>query len=149
MKLRPMTMEDCSKVAEIEAATFSDAWSYEVFVGCLLQDNYCMLVAVNEEDDSDIWGYFIYYTVLDEGDICNVCVRSDKRRQGIAEEMLDYVIDISKKQELSILFLEVREGNTPARNLYEKKGFTANGLRKNYYTDPVENAVLMERSLEG
>ncbi len=144
MIIRPMTIADCAKVELIEKSTFSEPWSYEVFLGCLMQENYHMIVACDDEDTSDILGYFCFYTVLDEGDISNVCVRADKRRQGIADALMDYLLDTAKKLELSVLFLEVRESNYPAQALYEKKGFVRNGLRKNFYTLPTENAVLMQ-----
>lgn len=148
MLIRPMTIEDCRTVAEIEAATFSDAWSYEVFIGCLMQDNYHMVVAADENNPQDIWGYFSFYTVLDEGAICNVCVRSDKRRQGVADEMMDYMLKTGKENGVAVFYLEVRESNIPAQKLYEKKGFVRNGMRKNFYSSPMENAILMQCNIQ-
>ncbi len=148
MIIRSMTIEDCSKVAEIEAATFSEPWSYEVFLGCLMQENYHMVVATDDNNHEDIWGYYCFYTVLDEGEIGNVCVISDKRRMGVADAMMDYLIESGRDLGLSVFFLEVRESNIPAQNLYKKKGFVQNGLRKNFYTLPTENAILMQCELK-
>ena len=144
MILRPMTEADCTKVSIMEKEVFSDPWSRAVFSDCLKQKNYHMTVATSDTDNGDIWGYCCFYTVLDECEIANVCVRQDKRRMGIADRMLDQIIETGKENHTAVFFLEVRESNNPARHLYEKKGFVQNGLRKNYYSCPTENAVLME-----
>ena len=86
--------------------------------------------------------------VLDEGYIDNVAVRPDCRRQGIASALLG-AFERFAQAHLAFLTLEVRASNTPAIALYEAHGFVREGVRKNYYTNPREDAVIMTRRFEG
>ncbi len=88
-------------------------------------------------------------TVLDEGYIGNVAVRPAFRRQGIAGAMLMELEKLARERSLSFLTLEVRAGNVPAIALYEKHGYSRVGLRRGYYSDPREDAILMTKTLPG
>ena len=92
-------------------------------------------------------GFLILSTVLDEAEILEVAVSEDLRRRGIASELMDEVSGWCAKNGILHIFLEVRESNFPALAYYKKYGFIENGLRKNYYRNPVENAVLMSKEL--
>ena len=94
-----------------------------------------------------IVGFLILSTVLDEAEILQVAVSENLRRNGIGSELMDEVFGWCEKNGISQIFLEVRESNFPARAYYKKYGFIENGLRKNYYQNPAENAVLMSREL--
>jgi ribosomal-protein-alanine N-acetyltransferase len=94
-----------------------------------------------------IAGFLILSTVLDEAEILEVAVPENLRRSGIASELMDEVFGWCQKNGTGQIFLEVRESNFPARAYYKKYGFVENGLRKNYYRNPVENAVLMSKEL--
>ncbi|MEE3378515.1 MAG: ribosomal protein S18-alanine N-acetyltransferase, partial [Lachnospiraceae bacterium] len=88
-------------------------------------------------------GYAGLLMVPYEADILNITVRPEARRQGIATQLLGKIGELSEPRGVTVIHLEVRESNTPARTLYEKLGFTVDGIRKNYYERPRENAVLM------
>ena len=95
-----------------------------------------------------ILAYCSMQTVLDEGDILNVAVSPDRQREGIGYFLVDSMLKMAEMIGIHIVHLEVREGNGTARRLYERLGFKEDGLRKNYYTDPTENAVLMTKMQE-
>ena len=84
-------------------------------------------------------------TVLDEGDILNVAVRRDRQKEGIGFFLVDSMIRMAQMQGIRVVHLEVRESNESARRLYRRLGFQEDGLRKNYYTEPAEAAVLMTK----
>ena len=93
-------------------------------------------------------GFLILSTVLDEAEIIEVAVSENLRRCGLGSELMNEVFDWCQKNGISQIFLEVRESNFPARAYYKKFGFVEDGVRKNYYRDPVENAVLMSKKLQ-
>ena len=96
------------------------------------------------EEDGCIIGFLAFEQVLDEGNIVEVAVHPQYRRRGIAKGLiLSAVTDISLKE----IFLEVRESNRPALCLYESLGFEAVGVRRDYYDDPKENAIIMRKIL--
>ncbi len=148
MKIREMTIKDCERVSEIEKETFSMPWSRDNFEGSILQENYCLLVAVSDDDDTDILGYCCFYYVIDEAEIPNVCVRKDKRGQGIAYRMLMELIKRARDLEVRDMYLEVRVSNEPARALYRKLGFRDVGTRRGFYELPKEDAVIMRLNIE-
>ena len=93
-------------------------------------------------------GFLILSAVLDEAEILEVAVSEDLRKNGIASELMDEVFVWCGKNGTAQIFLEVRESNFPAMAYYKKFGFVEDGVRKNYYRDPVENAVLMSKKLQ-
>lgn len=144
MQIRPMTKEDCGQVAEIEAASFSVPWSLRAFTETVEKENFRYFVA---EEDGEILGYCGFLFVLDEAEIPNVCVKESARRRGIGKKMMTLLMEEAKKLQMSVLYLEVRESNASARNLYRGLGFEEIGIRKNFYEHPAEHAVLMSKEL--
>ena len=132
MILREMLVDDLDQVMEIEEELFSVPWTKEGFLTFLMKENAMFLVV---EEKGRILGYCGLLTVLDEGDVTNVAVRRDRQREGIGNFLME-----------SMIRLEVRAGNETAIRLYERQGFVRDGLRKAYYTDPTEDAVLMTRT---
>ena len=132
MILREMLVDDLDQVMEIEEELFSVPWTKEGFLTFLMKENAMFLVV---EEKGRILGYCGLLTVLDEGDVTNVAVRRDRQREGIGNFLME-----------SMIHLEVRAGNETAIRLYERQGFVRDGLRKAYYTDPTEDAVLMTRT---
>lgn len=98
--------------------------------------------------DGRVAGFLILSAVLDEAEILEVAVSGDLRRKGIASELMSEISNWCQKNGIAQIFLEVRESNLPARAYYKKFGFSENGRRKNYYRDPVEDAVLMSKKLQ-
>ena len=138
MKIQKLTPDYVSTVAEIEKRCFSNPWS-ETAVNAELE-NHCSEIYIALVDGTTA-GYANIYTVLDEMDIVRVAVLPEYRRQGIAAEILKTVL--AEKQ--GTVYLDVRESNHPAISLYKSLGFVDTGVRKNYYTNPTENAILMMR----
>ena len=144
MQIRPMTINDCEQVAAIEAVSFSMPWSLKAFTETVQKANFRYFVA---EEAGEILGYCGFIFVLDEAEIPNVCVKASARKQGVGKQMMTVLIEEAKKLGMAVLYLEVRESNTAARHLYESLGFEINGIRKNFYEQPVEHAVLMSKTL--
>ena len=143
MILREMMPEDLEQVMEIEERLFSHPWTREGFFTFLMKSNAMFLVV---EEKGQILGYCVCLLVLDEGDITNVAVKKERQEEGIGSFMIDGLIRFCRERGVTLLHLEVRKGNQKAIRLYERNGFKMDGYRKNYYTDPSEDAVLMSRT---
>ena len=135
-----------SGIHAIEVECFSEPWPEQSIVSQLTGQNQIFLVAL---DGDAVIGYVGMMYVLDEGYISNVAVTASYRRQKIADKLIDTLVSKANELKLSFVTLEVRETNEPAKALYAKHGFEVVGLRKNYYTKPKENAVLMTVYLKG
>lgn len=143
MIIREMEIDDLEQVMPIEEELFSMPWTDNGFFSFLLRDDSLFLVA---EDAGEILGYCGVIMVLDQGDIVNVGVKADRQRQGIARRLLDALVQIAGERGVSSLYLEVRTSNQAAIGLYESLGFQKLGVRKGYYEEPKEDAVVMCRS---
>lgn len=145
--IRDMEEHDLLSVASLEAELFSDGWSMESLRNSLLQSNVKMIVASLKETDSVV-GYHIFYTALDEGDVARIAVNLSCRRMGIADDLLEYIWSYAKQHGIMRVLLEVRESNKPAISLYRKHGFESLGIRRNYYQNPLEDGVIMEKQID-
>ena len=137
-------MEDLDQVMEIEDRVLCYALDKGGNV-LTFPDKRGRHVSSLVEEKGRILGYCSMQTVLDEGDILNVAVRSDRQKEGIGYFLVDSMLMLAQAQGISLVHLEVRESNGTACRLYQRLGFVEDGLRKNYYTDPLENAVLMTK----
>ena len=99
-------------------------------------------------DGDHLVGYVGSQSSIDESDIMNIAVHPDWRRRGIAEKLIDYLVQELKKRGSHALMLEVRVSNDPAIALYEKLGFQQVGRRKNYYRNPKEDALILRKEWE-
>lgn len=145
MILRMAEEKDLVQVAELEKVIFGkEAWSLNSFYEMMDPEDHCFLIA---EEDGCVAGYLITWFICGEGSILNVATSPAYRRRGIAREMLAATIDIGREINTEVMMLEVRESNEPAISLYKSFGFTEVGMRKNYYDNPPENAVLMDLRL--
>ena len=142
MTFREMLVEDLDQVMEIENDLISPPWTREGFFTFLLKDENMFFVV---EEKGQILGYCSMQTVLDEGDILNVAVTRNRQKEGIGYFLVDSMLMLAAARGIHIVHLEVRESNGSARRLYQRLGFKEDGFRKNYYTEPVENAVLMTK----
>lgn len=141
---RKGTEADIKQIAELEAKIFSDAWTEKSVMETFEQTQAFITVA---EVDGRLAGYCIIYYVMDEAEIARITIGEDVRRQGIGKGLLDYTCECCKERQIERLLLDVREGNEGARAFYQKYGFQTDGIRKNFYDLPKENAVLMSRIL--
>lgn len=138
--IREMTMDDLDAVVEIEKECFSVPWSRQGFMDALQKTDAYYIVAVA---DDRVVGYCGAYGVCDEADINQVAVTGDYRRSGIGERMVRQLLDGLTQRGYLYTTLEVRKSNTAAIALYEKLGFVSEGIRKNFYEKPTEDAVIM------
>lgn len=150
---RLMGVDDVSEVARLEESIFSMPWSAKSIESAQENDDNIYIVCVKsiasmtEDLKESVVGYIGIWGSFDEGEITNVAIDSEYRRKGLARKMLEYSFDVSKKRGIERLILEVRESNEPARRLYLGLGFEELGVRKNFYEKPVENAVIMGRTI--
>ena len=145
MKMIPMNESHVAQVAALEKLCFSDPWSATSIASELENPLSLWLIA---EEDGAVCGYVGSQTVLDETDMMNIAVRPDCRRKGIAAALIAELVSRLKARGSRILRLEVRESNLPAIALYKAMGFTQLGLRKNYYRNPKENALILGKEWE-
>lgn len=137
----PMTVEHIDGVLAVEEATFSIPWTRKDFEREMTENNLAIYyVAVA---DGKIVGYAGMWHVITEGHITNVAVLEDYRKQGIGDALMEQLEQVAMKKEMIGITLEVRISNAPAQYLYHKHGYRAEGLRKNYYPDTHEDAVIM------
>lgn len=133
-----------NEVLQIERDCFSSPWSKEQFMSLEGDERTVFIVAsVNKI----IAGFAMLYLVSESAsaDLLNIAVDINHRNKGIAKAMLEYCFEICKSRSLTEIYLEVRESNQNAMKLYKGKGFFPIALRKNYYHNPTENAVVMKR----
>ena len=139
-----MTHSDIEEVVAIEEESFSTPWSNKSFEDSLKLPYGKFYVARTE---GKVVGYVGLYLVGEEGDITNVAVLSQYRRKGIAGKLIEKVINYAKENEINCINLEVRPSNSSAIKLYEKYGFDELGKRKNFYSKPTEDALIMRKDI--
>ena len=145
-EIAEVRLEHIEEIEELEKLCFSLPWSRQALISQLPDDMHIFIAAIG--DDGRVLGYVGMMYVLDEGYISNVAVSPEHRRLGIADSLINALIDRAKENDLSFVTLEARKSNVPAIELYRKHGFSEVGLRKNYYTKPTEDAILMTRFLK-
>ena len=145
MMIRNMTAAEVPLVAGLEAVCFNDPGSERSVASEL--DNQLSLWLVAMEGER-LAGYVGSQTVMGETDMMNIAVDPEFRRRGIAGQLVDALVAELKTRQSHCLTLEVRASNEPARALYEKLGFQQVGLRKNYYRNPKEDALILRKEWE-
>ena len=137
-----MTAAHLDEVAAIESDCFSHPWSRRSLESELQNETSRFLVAV---EDGKVIGYIGMSAVIDEGYLFNAAVDSHYRKKGVGSALVRELVTWCQKHDFAFLTLEVRESNAPAIALYSRFGFVRVGERKNYYSDPAENALLMTK----
>lgn len=140
IEIKKFSEEHIKHIIEIEQLCFSVPWGENELREELNNECAKFYVAIKEKK---VVGYVVLYVVCNEGDVARVAVLPDYRRYGIARTLLEK----SFKDDLNSVFLDVRESNVPAKELYKSLGFEEIGVRKNYYRNPIENAVLMKKDI--
>lgn len=143
--IRPMTKDDVDSVYIVEEDCFVDPWSKESIRKELKNDLARYLVA---QLDNKIVGYIGVWFVVDEGHITNVAVHSEYRGKKIGDNLVKEMIQLCKQSNIVAMTLEVRASNSIAQNLYRKYGFKMGGIRKEYYSDNKEDAIIMWNQLK-
>ncbi len=139
--IRKFKKGDELAVARLEKECFSSPWSENA----LLESAEEGIIFLIFEECKEIKGYVGLSHTLDEGYITNIAVFGKYRRQGIGRQLLSALDDIAEELSLSFISLEVRESNSAAIKLYEALGYKNEGLRKGFYENPKENAIIMTK----
>ena len=137
-------MQEChvQQIAELEKLCFHDPWSKNSIASELGNRLSLWFVA---EVDGRVVGYVGSQTVLGETDMMNIATHPDYRKQGIARALINALISALVEQGSHSLMLEVRASNEPAKSLYGSMGFESVGIRKNYYRNPREDALILRK----
>ena len=138
MEIRRSIPADAKEIAIAESEIFPDPWSERDITDAISQSGSMCYTAIS---DGSVVAYVIGRQIAPEGEIYRIATLPSHRRRGIAYRLLDYTVKCERGRGLESLFLEVREKNIPARNLYKSYGFREIGLRKNYYKNPTDNAL--------
>ena len=141
MTVRRATIEDAKEIFAIEMECFSVPWSLDSIEIELLNEDKKLYYVV--EDANGVVGYAGVWLVYDEGQITNIAIRPSARRQGFGAKLTSALIEECFKRGMHEIFLEVRISNLSALSLYRQLGFTVKGMRKNYYSEPKEDAYIM------
>lgn len=149
-----MTEHDLLEVVEIEEQSRLSRWGWAAYYAELQGINRPLMLVARITNSplargNAIAGYIVARLSAGELHINNVAVRTEFRGQGIGKELLKRILAQGKNLNATVAFLELRAGNTIAHSLYEKAGFVPVGKRRNYYSDPVEDAVTMTAQLQG
>ena len=145
--VRPMTERDLPETASLERLSFSVPWSETLLSECLDSR-----LDLEEERGSElqkgegrkkIAGYCNLRIIAGEAELMRIAVHPDLRGRGYARILMDTLVRSAREQGASVITLEVRNSNQAARNLYKSYGFVEEAVRKSYYTEPVEDAVIM------
>lgn len=141
--LAPMTKEDIPLVAELERECFSSPWTEKGLLQELSNEGAVFFTA---RKDGRVIGYMGMHCVLDECYIANIAVSTRQRRQGVGRLLLRYAEERAKERGCSFISLEVRVSNEGAIGLYLSEGYEKMGERRNFYSAPTENALVMTKT---
>lgn len=143
--IRAASVSDIDAMVEISRDSIIPPWTEGNFSDAL--DNNLCKVFVGVRGGT-VCGYLVCYHAADEGEIPSVAVAGNHRRRGVAASMIKEMFSILRGEGIRRIFLEVREHNEPAVGLYESLGFLRVGMRKNFYDNPIEDAVIMMRDID-
>ncbi|PYZ92155.1 ribosomal-protein-alanine N-acetyltransferase [Salipaludibacillus keqinensis] len=141
VKIRLMEVDDLDSVIEVEQECFPSPWSHSVFFNEITKNQFAYYLVA--ELEGKVIGYCGLWVIVDEAHITNIAILPSMRRKGIGDYLFRGAIDMSRTLGAVKMSLEVRVSNTPAQALYRKYGFEDGGIRKNYYTDNQEDALVM------
>ena len=140
--------QDLQGVLDVEAESFTNPWTKEMYAWELQNRSVCHIYVVRMAG-CDVAGFCAFWLVLDEIHINNVAVRPQFRGRGIGTALLHHVLAEARQLGAKRATLEVRASNEAARRLYERLGFYVAATRRDYYTNPVEDALILWRDESG
>ncbi len=140
MEIRRAAARDVSGIAAIEEACFSDPWRERDILGYVSTEGGMCFVAAR---DGRVIAYILGRLIAPEAEIYRIAVLPEERRRGVGYRLLDFAMKTERGRGLETVFLEVRSRNVAAINLYTAYGFKRAGVRKNYYKDPADDAIIM------
>ncbi len=140
MEIRRSRPDDATEIAEMEEKIFNDPWGKKDIFSYICSD---LGMCFTATDESGVVGYIIGKKIPPEGEIYRIAVREDKRQRGVGYRLLSYALKTELGHGVESVFLEVRSQNLAARALYKAYGFKEISIRKNYYQNPTDDAVIM------
>ena len=146
MMIRRMIFEDIDQVLVVEELSFATPWSRAALVFEMMDNEHAHYFVA--EMEGEIVAYCGAWFVLDQGTITNIAVNPTFRGRKIGDALFHYILNYAKDEGIAEISLEVRVSNKAAQGLYRKYGFMDGGIRKHYYVDNNEDALVMFRSLE-
>lgn len=141
VRFRLMKIDDIESILEVERNSFATPWTADAFYNELINNHFAYYVVA--EVGERVVGHCGVWVIMDEAHITNVAVHPEYRGKKIGEKLLKYIMALSISYGAQKMTLEVRVSNLVAQNLYKKLGFEAHGMRKGYYTDNNEDAIIM------
>ncbi|MBT2638905.1 ribosomal protein S18-alanine N-acetyltransferase [Bacillus sp. ISL-39] len=138
---RNMTVDDLDEVMEVELKSFIVPWSKEAFFNELTKNQFAHYLIV--EVDQRVVGYCGVWIIIDEAHITNIALLPEYRGMKLGEALMAKVMELAREMGAFRMTLEVRVSNEKAQNLYRKFGFEEGAIRKQYYTDNMEDAIVM------
>ena len=146
LELRRLELGDLDAIERIERASYRTPWSRSMFASELAKPSSLSFGAVDET--GALVGYLVLSRYVDAWHVLNVAVAPERRREGIASALLHRLLELTKDDSLRGYTLEVRVSNLGAVRLYERFGFRSKGVRRGYYTDNREDALIMWRDAD-
>ena len=140
MEIRRSRPDDATAISEMENEIFSDPWSQKDIFSYICSETGMCFTAL---DDGKVIGYIIGRKIPPEGEIYRIAVHPDRRQRGVGYRLLSYGLKTELGEGVESVFLEVRSKNTAARALYKAYGFSEIGVRRNYYQNPSDDAIVM------
>ncbi len=144
LELRKLELRDLGAIERIERESYPTPWSRSMFAGELAKPSSLSLGAFDPESKTLV-GYLVISRYVDAWHVMNLAVTESYRRRGVARTLLDQLFEVTAADERRGYTLEVRVSNEGAIKLYERMGFVARGVRRGYYTDNREDALIMWR----
>lgn len=146
--VRLMRRQDLSAVLRVENACYSNPWPLEIFIRQLDTAWATLALLYNEDDPDTTIAHVVYWIVHDELHLLNIAVHPQHQRRGLARVMMQHLFSVCALRQLQYMTLEVRASNLAARTLYRSLGFEQLTVRRRYYTDNDEDAVVMGLALD-
>ena len=144
--IEPVSKLELGDIVALERASFSDPWS-EASFAAVLNEPLAFFAVARDSVSQGVAGYVVAWFVADEGEIANLAVREPTRRKEIGAALLDAALDEGRRRGAQAIYLEVRDANAAARALYASRDFAEVGRRRNYYRKPMEDAIVLRRSV--
>jgi [ribosomal protein S18]-alanine N-acetyltransferase len=141
---------DLDDILDIDSASFTNSWTREMFEWEARNSDVARVFVARQPGASGrVVAYCAVWVIFDELHINNLAVLPEWRRRGVAKRLLHHVLERTADDGAERATLEVRQSNEPARRLYERFGFAVTGIRPRYYSNPVEDAIVLWRGEKG
>ncbi|WP_457571095.1 ribosomal protein S18-alanine N-acetyltransferase [Desulfovulcanus sp.] len=144
-KVFKLSIKDLAELVDLERLCFATPWTEDQFRLCLVQEHFYVF---GLKSGGRLVGYISFFLVGKEMEILNLAVHPERRRQGLGTKLLYTALIFFRRKKGKKVFLEVRPSNVAALNLYKRAGFVQVGLRRNYYPDNMEDALVMALEIQ-